>query len=173
MTHFLFISRTIEADSGTQGYGTHNWESEPILASLSVSLLPLMAQWSGTQNNLTLLLLERSCRDNQHLCRSLDEIVYEYRANNAVLLSEPIQYTHRHVVHVRAPTVVRTGDNCIYLCLEDRCKWVKCIRFPYIYGIRKHPSTRPVFAKWTVRVENHTIWLQDFRRFLAIPLYDC
>jgi hypothetical protein len=41
-----------------------------------------MSQWPGTQNNLNLLLLERSCSDNQHWCRSLNEIVYEVRANN-------------------------------------------------------------------------------------------
>jgi hypothetical protein len=34
MTHFLFISRTDEADSGTQGSGPQKQESEPILASL-------------------------------------------------------------------------------------------------------------------------------------------
>jgi hypothetical protein len=44
MTHFLFISRTIEADSGTQGSGVQKWESEPILVNLSASSLPLMSQ---------------------------------------------------------------------------------------------------------------------------------
>jgi hypothetical protein len=45
MTHFLFISRTIEAYNGTQGSGPQKWESEPILASLSaLSLPPVMLQ---------------------------------------------------------------------------------------------------------------------------------
>jgi hypothetical protein len=44
MTHFLFISQIIEADSETQGSGPKELESEPILASLSASSLPLMSQ---------------------------------------------------------------------------------------------------------------------------------
>jgi hypothetical protein len=44
-----------------------------------------------SQNNLTLLLIEQPCSDNQHWCSSLDEIVYEDRANNAAVLSEHIQ----------------------------------------------------------------------------------
>jgi hypothetical protein len=44
MTHLLFISRTIEADSETQGSGPQKWESKPIHASLSASSLPLMSQ---------------------------------------------------------------------------------------------------------------------------------
>jgi hypothetical protein len=89
MIHFLFTSRTTEADSETQGSGSQKWESESILTSLSPSSLPLMSQWPGTQNNL--LLWERSCSGYQHWCRSLDEIVYEDRANNAAMLSAQIQ----------------------------------------------------------------------------------
>jgi hypothetical protein len=44
ITHLLFISRTIEADSGTQSPGPQKWESEPIRAILLVSSLPLMSQ---------------------------------------------------------------------------------------------------------------------------------
>jgi hypothetical protein len=39
MTHLLFISQTIEADSVTQGSSPQMWESEPIFASS----LPLMS----------------------------------------------------------------------------------------------------------------------------------
>jgi hypothetical protein len=37
MIHLLFISRKIEADSGTHGSGPQKWDAEPILASLSAS----------------------------------------------------------------------------------------------------------------------------------------
>jgi hypothetical protein len=39
MTHLLFISRTNEAVSGTQGSDRQKWESEPIRASLSAIAL--------------------------------------------------------------------------------------------------------------------------------------
>jgi hypothetical protein len=85
MTHFLFISRTIEADSGTQvEVQAHSHQQISYLIALNVA-------FPGTQNNHTLLLLERSCSDNKHWYRTLDEIVYEDRANNAALLSEHIQ----------------------------------------------------------------------------------
>jgi hypothetical protein len=38
MTHFLFISRTIEADSGAQGSGPLKWESESVIANLSLNV---------------------------------------------------------------------------------------------------------------------------------------
>jgi hypothetical protein len=40
ITHLLFISRTIETDSGTQGSGPQKLASEPIRASLSASYCP-------------------------------------------------------------------------------------------------------------------------------------
>jgi hypothetical protein len=89
----LFISRTNEADSGkTQGSGPQKWEFKPII----------------------LLVLETSCSDNQHWCTSLDEIVYEDGTNRLAIRT----YTNCHVVHFRA----YYGENCIHLCLKDRCK---------------------------------------------------
>jgi hypothetical protein len=39
MTHLLFISRTIEADSGTQGFDPQTWEFKLIRTGLSASPL--------------------------------------------------------------------------------------------------------------------------------------
>jgi hypothetical protein len=72
MIHLLFISRKIEADSGTHGSGPQKWDAEPILASLSASF-NFAVTWHP-KNNLILLLLERFCSDNQHWCRSLDKL---------------------------------------------------------------------------------------------------
>jgi hypothetical protein len=36
MIHILFISRTIEADSGTQGSGPQKWESEPTVIVITI-----------------------------------------------------------------------------------------------------------------------------------------
>jgi hypothetical protein len=76
MTYLLFISRTTQADSGTQGSGLLKWESEPILASLSASSLPLMSQWPGTQNNLTLLLEHKNLliKDLKFFSSGLDNL---------------------------------------------------------------------------------------------------
>jgi hypothetical protein len=94
--HLLFIYQTIEADSGTQGSGPQKCESEPISLSAyqPISLLialNVVVTWHPKTQFHPVVIREILQCDNQHWCRSLDEIVYEDRANNAALQSEHIQ----------------------------------------------------------------------------------
>jgi hypothetical protein len=101
----LFISRKFEADqwntrlwSTEVGVRAHSRQSISLLISLNVAVT-----WHPKQSHPVVI--------REHFqCRSLDEIVYEDRANNAALLSEHIGH-YTSIVAIFSPTFFDSSEN--------------------------------------------------------------